>query len=214
VDDGSTRGDASSDGGSSDGGSSDAPVDAPNDAPPCTTPLGPGVLVIEEMMVAAISGSNDVGEWVEIRNTAPCRVNLKGLHAASPRGTTAFDTIDVATDTFVASGQRFILADSTKASDNGGLPGLVLQWVGATNPPTDVLKNAGDTITLSVGATQIDSIVYDTTTFALVPGTSYEFSTTCPAVNRTVFTNWNYATRSWNSFFATPAAANDDVSGC
>jgi|GEM_PF-1580643 len=200
----------------SDGGA-DAPSDAPPDAPPCTpTPLAAGVLMIEEIMIAG-GPSTDLKEWVEVRNTSTCQVNLKGLHALSPRGASPDDTLDVTTDTYVPAGGSFLIVDSTVSTENGGLPGMILPWTINSTPVGDVLKNSGDSVELRIGSaagTLIDAVTYGSLS-NLTNGTSFEFSSTClPTSKHTDFVNWNPSVHPWNGFFATPNAVNDDVSGC
>ena len=46
------------------------------DAGPCTTPLAPGDLMMDEVMVSTVPGSADRGQWLEVRNTRRCSVDL------------------------------------------------------------------------------------------------------------------------------------------
>jgi len=49
----------------------------------CEDPLAPGDLVIDELMIASVAGSGDYGEWVEVRSTRPCALNLHGRTASA-----------------------------------------------------------------------------------------------------------------------------------
>ena len=49
------------------------PRDAGGDGP-CAQPLGPGVLVIDEMMIESVAGTGDYGQWIEIASTSACPV--------------------------------------------------------------------------------------------------------------------------------------------
>jgi hypothetical protein len=194
---------------------SDAP---PPDAPPpdsgsdgstgdCPPPLAAGDLVIVEAMVASVTGSGDTGEWVELQSTRSCRLNLNGLHVASPRGAGS-DTVDVTQDTFVPALGTVVVANTSDPALNHSLPGVLLTWAGS---PTDVLKNTGDSVTLSAGATTIDTLTY-TSTSPWGYGTSMTFAAGCAASLRTDMTKWTGSKGTWTAgFFGTPNAPNSDV---
>ena len=71
-----------------------------------------GVLAIDELMIESVAGTGDYGQWIEIGNTASCAVDLSGLHAECPVGSKV-RTLDVGEDVWIASGGRFVIADST-----------------------------------------------------------------------------------------------------
>ncbi len=101
----------------------------------------------------------------------------------------------------------FVVADSDDAVIDHALPGILEIWDGA---PGDVLRNSGDTVTLSMSGMLIDSVTYPA--LHLTIGTSVSFPSDCAASARSVWTNWQMSTASWfPGFFGTPNAPNDDV---
>ncbi len=187
---------------------SEAPADGAADTGPvdCAS-LAPGDLVIVELMVASQSGSGDHGEWLEVKSTRACRLNLRGLHVESPRGPTS-DTVDVTSDTYLAGGGSFLVADSTDATINHGLSGMVLAWQGSVG---DALKNSGDTVALSIGGVLLDSITYDTT-LPWLPGASLEFPASCAPSARTTWSSWRYPSQTYGGLYiGTPNGPNVDV---
>jgi hypothetical protein len=206
-----------------DGGTPDAEAGAPPpndaashaDAAPspstedCSGPLAAGDLAIVELMISSQSGAGDGGEWLEVKSTRACRLNLRGLHAESPRGPSFSDTLDVTSDVWVAPLGTFVIADTSDPTVNHDLPGLVLAWAG-TPSPVDSLKNAGDSVTLSAASTTIDAVTYASLTWTA--GTSLEFPSACRAEARSDWTKWSSSTKAWSGAFrGTPNAANDDV---
>jgi hypothetical protein len=175
----------------------------------CTGPLAAGDLAIVELMIASQSGPNDGGEWLEVKSTRSCRLNLKGLHAESPRGASYTDTLDVADDAWLAPGGTFVIADNADPTTNHDLPGTVLAWAGSPSP-TDTLKNSGDSVTLSANGVTIDTVSYSG--LAWTAGTSVAFPSGCVAQQRTDWSKWGNSTKSWSgAFHGTPNATNDDI---
>src|SRR5580698_10606303 len=92
-------------------GDADAvPADA-GDGGACPELLRLGDLVFDEVMISTKPGESDKGQWLEVRNTRWCSVDLIGLHAQAPRGS-SFHTLDVMTDIWVPAGGYFLIADS------------------------------------------------------------------------------------------------------
>ncbi len=181
-------------------------VDAPDIDARCAGPLAPGDLSIVELMIASQAGTGDHGEWVEVRSSRDCALDLFGLHADSPRGTRS-DTADVTTDLWLLPGQAFVIADSSDPGSNHSLPGPLVTWAGE---PSDVLRNSGDTVTLSLGGVVLDTVTYPSMT--LTDGTSKSFPEDCPPGDRSDFTQWEDSTSSWTpGMNGTPAAPNTDV---
>lgn len=173
----------------------------------CAQPLGPGVLVIDEMMIESVAGSGDYGQWIEIASTASCAVDLNGLHAECPVGAKV-RTLDVGEDVWIPPGGRFIIADSTDPAINHYLPGTVLAWEGA---PGSVLRKTGGTVSLMVNGTIVDSVTWPS--LAVVVGASVEFPDDCDPSERSDWTEWQTSTVSWfPGFYGTPNAPNTDVS--
>jgi hypothetical protein len=183
----------------------DAP-DARIDAP-CFAPLGPGVLIIEELMIESVAGTGDYGEWLEVRSTVACAVSLRGLHGSCPVGTKVH-TFDVLDDLWVPPGGTFVVADSSDPAVNHDLPGPLLTWTGS---PGDVLRNKGGTVTLTAAGAIVDSVTWPA--LKLVVGASVAFPAGCALERRSDWTAWQTSTASWfPAFLGTPNAPNDDVS--
>lgn len=186
------------------------PVDAgPVDAGPkvaCASPLGPGDLAIAELMVSSRSGSGDEGEWIEIRSTRDCWLDVKGVSIASPRGATGMNVATIDEDFELAPGGTFVVAGSADPAKNHQLPGKVFAWAA-----TDVLKNDGDTVRLELGATVIDAVTYPAFT-NLTPGRSLAFPDDCAPADRADWQRWSLAFTAWSTGFqGTPNAPNADV---
>lgn len=173
----------------------------------CKTPLAAGDLAIVEVLLAAKAGTGDRGEWIEIKNTRPCAVNIKGLEVSSPRTATVDDVATVTVDAYVAPGGRFLVASSTDPKVNGGLTGTLIAFAGNTS---DVLGNAGDDISIHLGALAIDTFGFDIT--GLNPGESLAFPEACAVMDRGNPALWKAAKHAWASgMHGTPNAPNTDV---
>jgi hypothetical protein len=172
----------------------------------CAVGLAAGDLAITELLVTSRSGQNDDGEWVEIRSTRSCWLKVKGLTIESPRGVAAPDTITIAEDYEVEPNGSFIVADSLDPAKNHALPGKVFAW-----GSSDVLKNDGDTVSLKVGATVIDTLTYPAFS-NLEPGRTLAFPDDCPSNVRNDWERWSLTFDTWQpGFEGTPNATNDDV---
>ncbi len=181
-------------------------ADATWDGPACAPPALPGDLVIVEMMIASQAGGTDRGEWVEIRSTRTCGIDLVGLHAESPRGA-RLDTVDIGYDLWLPPLSSLLIADSIDPAVNHALPGPIVTWAGQ---PGDVLRNTGDTVTIMMGGTVIDSLTYPS--LKLTVGTSKTFASSCDASLRGDWTKWQDSVASWTAgFTGTPNAPNTDV---
>jgi hypothetical protein len=183
--------------------------DAALDADRCTFDLGPGDLVIDELMIASQAGAGDHGEWLEVASTQDCVLDLKGLFADVVHGKGAI-TASIANDVLLPPHGYFLIADSAQPSQNDNLPGTVFVWGSGTS--SDVLDNSGDTITLYTATATIDTLTYPASD-KLVDGSSMEFPADCALSLRAEFGNWQPAVASWTpGFFGTPMAPNTDVS--
>ncbi len=192
------------DGGPRSDGGVDAPVDS---APSDCGSLGPGDLVIVEIMIASQIGSGDRGEWLEVRSTRACNLDLRGLRVESPRGTTS-DYLDITTTTLLPPGGSFVVADSADPLINHGLGARVYEFAGSAS---DVLKNSGDTITVSLGGVTIDTLTYDAT-LPWLTGASMAFPAACPASSRTSWASWGWSSQEYGGLFlGTPNGANTDI---
>jgi hypothetical protein len=201
--------DASAEHAGRDSGAMEAGTDGASDADLCTTDLGPGDLVIDELMIASHSGSGDHGEWLEVRSTRSCVTDLKGLYAEVPHGM-GTTTASIDGDVLVPPLGFFLIADSALPSVNDNLPGAVIVWGSGTS--SDVLLNSGDTITLYTATATIDTLTYPSSA-KLVDGSSMAFPANCPPASRSEFGNWQPSLTSWTpGLFGTPMAPNTDVS--
>jgi hypothetical protein len=170
----------------------------------CTTPAGPGDLLVVELMVAFKTGTNDKGEWIELRNTRDCTLSLSGVSIESPRSTAAADRITIAEGT-VAAGASILIADVRDPVRDRDLAGRVF-----TFGTSDVLKNDGDSVRVLRGTVTIDAITYPRNN---VPaGTSLSFPSDCAGIHRTDYARWSRSVRSYApGVFGTPGTSNDDV---
>ncbi len=172
----------------------------------CPAPPGPGDLAIDEIMITSVAGSGDDGEWVEVRSTRSCWLNLEGLHGECPDGANV-RTFDVGSAMSLPPSGTFVVADSNDPAVNHDLPGQLLVWAGHTG---DVLRKAGATITLTMNGAIVDSVTYPSLKLAV--GQSLAFPSDCDAAARSDWTEWQPSVASWfPSFFGTPNAPNDDV---
>ena len=140
----------------------------------CAGALAAGDLAITEMLLSSRAGSGDDGEWVEVRSTRTCWLNVKGLSIESPRGTAAPNAATMTEDFELAPKGTFIVADSADPTKNHALPGKVVAW-GAL----DVLKNDGDTVALKANGVVVDTVTYPAFS-NLEPGRALAFPTTAP----------------------------------
>jgi hypothetical protein len=193
--------DAPNDTGSTDSGSNDS-----GSVADCTTPIAPGDLVLRELMVASRGGVGDIGEWVEIVSTRSCRMNIKGIEVVSPRGASQ-DVASVTSDLWVLPGETLVVANTDDPNSNNNLPGTVITWSGH---PGDVLRNSGDTVTIFLGTTVIDTLTYPD--LFVTPGVSVTFPDDCNAQDRNDWNFWVDSNSSWaNGLVGTPNAPNVDV---
>ncbi len=107
----------------------------------------PGDLVITEVM-ANPRGDDTLGEWVEVRATAP--VDLNGLMVGSDSAGTK---VEEGRCVSLAAGEQAVLARRTDGVLNGGLP-----------PPVGTfgvdLRNSGGVVLVRAGEVLIDGAVY------------------------------------------------------
>jgi hypothetical protein len=143
----------------SDGG---ADVKKPTGTQPCPATFAEGDLRVVEFMITSKEGTGDVGEWVEIRNTRDCIVNVRNVKIESPRGSTSIDSVTVEEDIVLQPWGTFIVASNADPALNGGLPAPVVAFLAASGAATsDVLKNDGDSIkVIAPDGTQLDRLVY------------------------------------------------------
>lgn len=181
------------------------PFDA-GDGGVCVGAIAPGDLVVDELMIASVAGTGDHGEWLEVRSTVPCALDLRGLRGECPNGGHVY-RFEVTDDVWIPPRGTFVVVDSSDPAINHGVPGVVVQWSGA---PGDVLRNKGGTVTLRANGVIVDSVTYPET--ALTVGASRAFAADCPASARADFSRWQGSSASWfPSFIGTPNAPNADI---
>jgi hypothetical protein len=178
----------------------------PGEGGTCLGALAPGDLVIDELMIESVAGAGDHGEWLEVKSTLGCALDLRGLHGDAPSGN-KIRTFDIGGDLWIPAFGWIVVADSNSAAIDHDLPGTVVAWAGQ---PGDVLRNKGGTVTLHFGGAVIDSITYPS--MALTVGASLAFPSDCASSRRSDWTAWQWSTSSWfPGFLGTPGAPNDDV---
>ncbi len=186
--------------------SPEASAGPPGDSVACPAPVGPGDLVVDEMMIESVAGTGDYGQWIEIASTRPCALNLVGLHGECANGAKV-RVFDVGYDLWLPPGGTLVVADSADPAIDHDLPGLVLTWSGS---PGDVLRKNGGTLTLLAGGVLVDTLTWPAYKGAI--GASVELPADCPPEDVADFTYWQQATTSWfPGFLGTPNAPNDDV---
>jgi hypothetical protein len=193
------------DGAPSTAGSPDDGADATPEGA-CGRSPGPGDLAIDELMIEAVAGTGDYGEWLEAASTVPCALNLRELHGECPHGA-KIATFDISDDMWLAPGATFVVADTSFDALNHHLPAPILTWAGQRG---DILGNKGATVTLEWGGSIVDSVTYPALT--LTVGASIAFPSDCPPALRSDWTQWQTSTQSWfPGFEGTPNAPNTDV---
>ena len=180
----------------------------------CPGPLAAGDLAVVELMIQSAAGTADRGEWVEVQSTRDCALDLHGVTFASPRGTQS-DRVTVGGALVLPPNGILVVASSTSAALAHDPPRPVLVWEGS---PADVLKNDGDTVTVtSAAGVLIDAFTYPALT--LQPGRSISFPADCAWSDRATIERWSYASRPYagtagadaGALMGTPNAENDDV---
>ena len=178
----------------------------PGEGGVCPGSPAPGDLVVDELMIESVAGTGDHGEWLELRSTQACAMDIRGLHGDAPSGSRV-RTFDVVDDVWIPALGTLVVADSNSAILNHALPGPLVVWSGQ---PGDVLRNKGDTVTLRMNGLVVDSVTYPALTLAA--GTSIAFPDDCAPSQRSDWTTWQPSVSSWfPGFFGTPNAPNTDV---
>ncbi|MCB9678318.1 MAG: lamin tail domain-containing protein [Alphaproteobacteria bacterium] len=133
----------------------------PEPLPPVVTIAQPGDLVFSELMINPEVVSDDMGEWVELYNTASYPIDVSGytFHDLD------YDSWELSGPFIVPPGGYYVLCAETDASLNGGVPcdgwfqrvslggGLAL-----ANVPDEVVLSRPDGV-------EIDRLEYDETWF-------------------------------------------------
>lgn len=150
-DTGASGGDTGTSGGDADAGSSaDGGSEGGGD------PVGPGELVITELMIDPSAVSDDLGEWVELYNDADRTLSLDGLLL----GDEGVDAWILADASDIGAGAYAVLCAEASAAHNGGAScdGTFLY---STWGDGFALSNSGDEVVLArQDGTVIDRISY------------------------------------------------------
>lgn len=113
-----------------------------------------GDVVVTEIMKDPAAVSDLRGEWIEVRNNRPCRVNLEGWILTDDAGNTHVIS-NGGNGVRIRPGGLLVLGASTDPSLNGGVP-VSYQWSGYS------LANTADSIILARPNGEIvDRVAYD-----------------------------------------------------
>lgn len=187
-------------------------VDQPAGATPvCGQPKGPnlaeGDLVVTEIMANPAKVADEVGEWVEIRNTTAQSIALAGVVVRS--GLTQQYVITGSVT--LGAGQFVVIGASTDVTVNGGVA-VALSWATTPVAAQVSLGNNSDDIWLTSNGKTIDKVAYDITKgWPNVNGASMQLTATkLTAVANDSPDNWcaSVASFATGSDKATPAKAN------
>jgi hypothetical protein len=129
---------------------------------PTTTVAEVGDLVFSEMLVNPVAVDDEVGEWVELYNTAGTPLDLDG-YSFHDLGIDAYTLVG---PIVVAPSDYVVLCASLDPLINGGVScdGLFVRGTGG--PGAMALGNSGDEVVLTrPDGVDIDQVVYDDTWF-------------------------------------------------
>jgi len=122
-----------------------------------------GDLVISELMPDPLMVEDDLGEWFEVVNVSARDIELQGWTFAYSAG-----SVTVESSVVVSPGEHALMAASSLPERNGGLP-----WVDWMYTRDDLrLTNTGDSLAVTMGATVIDELAYDTIDWTVPEGAS------------------------------------------
>jgi cysteine-rich repeat protein len=122
--------------------------------PPCAAPaqeLAPGALIVTELMPSGLGGSNDLGEWFELKNATDKDIDLSGV-AIKYKSIT--HVIKGTGPMFVKAGASFVIGREIDPAKNGGAP------VGYTYGSAIALSNSDGNITLEAAGKVVDTVSY------------------------------------------------------
>jgi hypothetical protein len=122
-----------------------------------------GDLVITELFQDPRRVSDEYGEWFELRNISERSVDLAGWTFSDSGGTVTVDRSVV-----ISPGAYGVFATSADPERNGGLEGV--GW--AFDYDVMHLNNAGDTLSVRMGNTVIDELVYAPPVWPVTEGVS------------------------------------------
>ncbi len=136
-------------------------VDQPAGATPvCGQPKGPnlneGDLIVTEIMANPAKVADEVGEWVEIRNTTAQSIALAGIVVRS--GLTQQYVITGSAT--LGAGQFLVIGASADGAQNGGIP-VGLSWAVTPVAGQISLANNADDVWLTSNGKTLDKVAYD-----------------------------------------------------
>ncbi|MCY1046551.1 hypothetical protein OV208_34930 [Corallococcus sp. bb12-1] len=160
----------------------------------------PGDLLITEVM-ANPRGDDTVGEWLEVRATAP--VDLNGLTVGTDTSGTRLESERCLS---LAAGESALLARRRESEVNGGLPEPLATF-------SVDLRNAGGVVAVRAGTVLIDSALYGPAQDGVA--TQVSAPLTDDAKNNDALTAWCTATEPYGDRgnLGTPGRTNRTCSG-
>ena len=172
-----------------------------------SAPLQYGLVVVTEFMKDPAQVSDSAGEWVEVQNVAPHRMNLEGL-VLSDDGSNGHLVFNGGAGLWFLPGERLVLGRNNDPLLNGGVT-IDYAYSGFT------LGNSADQIVLSgSGGRLLDRVAYDNgvlwpdssgASISLAPGFEDPYANDDPA-------SWCHASSfvaSGSSDSGTPGRLND-----
>jgi len=157
------------------GGALACASDCTFDTASCVPGIGPGTIVITEIMANPNGVSDTNGEWFEVTNNTGATIDLNGWFLSSSDDGT--HQIDAGGPLNIAAGGYLVFGLNGVTAENGGVT-VDYVYTGLT------LGNSSDDIALqNPSAEVIDVVVYDATNFPLRSGASLSLD---PASTNTV----------------------------
>ena len=125
----------------------------------------PGDVIFTEFLSNPVATSDADGEWIELFNTTDEDIDLGGWVLADGDG--GIHVVGSGEPVLIPSGGHAVLSRSGDASSNGGI------LAADVHGDALALANAGDSLELRVAGAVIDGIVFETSSWALVPGRAH-----------------------------------------
>ena len=173
-----------------------------------TAPIGPGDLVITEIMQNPAVVSDSLGEWFEVLNTTGAAVDLTGL-VIRDDGTDAHTVVGTP-QVLLGAGERLVFGANEDMDTNGGVP-VGYSYSGVT------LDNTSDELELVAGDVVVDRVAWDNgATFPKPSGASMSLDPGSEdALANDVGGNWCLGAVAYGAGDkGTPGAANPACPSC
>lgn len=157
-----------------------------------------GDLVITEVMSQPAGSSPATKEWFEVLNTSSNTLQLDGVVVT----VNATSTFTVPAGVLMPPAAYFVFASSNNSADNAMLPVVNVNYGTALT-----LSNTNLTLSLSLGATTLDTVVFTTSTSG--KSLSLDPAAQDPTANDDVAANWCLSTTAYGDGTnqGTPGAA-------